>query len=277
MMSLAGRRIVVTRAGLSAETLIHRLEVLGASVVHCPAITFAPPHDPMPLHEAMGRLATYHWVLFTSARAAEAFATALDEHRRTHRVDTHASMPLVAVVGASTAEVAESYGWTVAFMPARSSGADLAAELPTTPGMRVLLPRADIASPGVPDQLRDRGCVVDDIVAYRTIANSVLASMVRDGAMHAVDALTFTSPSTVHAFVEAAEHEGWRMHEAQRVGRFVIVCIGATTEAALHDHHLRADAVALTPSNDGLVHALQTALQHRPHPTPDAHHHSGTS
>ncbi|MEO7997361.1 MAG: uroporphyrinogen-III synthase, partial [Gemmatimonadaceae bacterium] len=249
---LEGRRVVVTRSGSAGETLVKRLESLGATVIHCPTISFAPPQDVVALMHALAGAADHDWIAFTSANAVQSVAQALRTMFGTYDVP----LPPIAVVGRASAEAVESFGWRVAFMPSKSSGEQLAALMPVSTGMRVLLPRADIASTELPALLRERGCVVNEVVAYRTLTNAqpVNSALLRGG--DPIDALTFTSPSTVAGFIQTAHVAGWNAVVAQRSGELSVVCIGETTAAAARQHNLVVDAIAAEPSIESLIDAL---------------------
>jgi uroporphyrinogen-III synthase len=68
---LADCGIVVTRPGLQAVALAHRLESLGARPIVFPTVVILPPVDPAPLAAALARLATYDFAVFVSGNAAE--------------------------------------------------------------------------------------------------------------------------------------------------------------------------------------------------------------
>ena len=65
---LFGRRVVVTRASAQATGLRDALAALGAEVLELPAMRIEPL-DPSALHGALGALAEYDWVVFTSQNA----------------------------------------------------------------------------------------------------------------------------------------------------------------------------------------------------------------
>ena len=74
---------------------------------------------------------------------------------------------------------------------------------PGSAGERVLLARAETARDVLPEGLTERGYRVDVLPVYRTVRATVdpdQVQLVRDGA---IDALTFTSSSTVRNFCEA--------------------------------------------------------------------------
>lgn len=252
--SLAGRRVVVTRGGSAGELLVKRLESLGAQVVYCPTIAFAPPEDPVAFMHALATIGEHDWIAFTSANAVQSVAQALRTMFRTQTVP----MPAIAAVGPATAAAVEALGWRVAFMPTRSSGEGLAAELPTNAGTRVLLPRADIASVDAPSTLAARGFTVTELVAYRTVTNAPLLNA--DSLKAGVDALTFSSPSTVAGFIQAATNAGWDPVAAQRVGRTVVVCIGETTANAVREYDLLPDATAVNATMESFIDALAICL-----------------
>src|SRR6185503_2440185 len=70
-------------------------------------------------------------------------------------------------------------------------------------GARVILPRAAGARAVLPDALRARGAVVDEVIAYRAVepAGADVEGLAAALAAGDVDAITFTSSSTVRHFV----------------------------------------------------------------------------
>ena len=70
---LEGRRVVVTRARAEAEPLCERLAALGATPICAPAIRIEPVDDLRPLDDAIAGIASFDWVVFTSADAVEIF------------------------------------------------------------------------------------------------------------------------------------------------------------------------------------------------------------
>ncbi len=69
-------RVLITRSPRQASTLADQLRALGAEPVLIPTIDIADPTTFAPLDAALAQLDTFHWLLFTSANAVEAF------HRR---------------------------------------------------------------------------------------------------------------------------------------------------------------------------------------------------
>src|SRR5947209_20003165 len=93
-MALTGKTIVITRAASQSADLRSLLEDLGARVIECPTIHIVPPKTWKPVDDAIRRLKTYQWLLFTSANAVEQFMDRMGDRRP--------AIP-IAVVGSATA------------------------------------------------------------------------------------------------------------------------------------------------------------------------------
>ena len=82
---LMGKRVVVTRAREQAGKLTALLEKEGAEVMELPFIKAESDFDPQQLSEALAGLATYEWIVFTSANGVrfffELFYKAFDDIR----------------------------------------------------------------------------------------------------------------------------------------------------------------------------------------------------
>ena len=75
---LFGRRILVTTPREDAAELVDLLAALGADAIEAPMIRFAPPEDYGPLDDAVSRIDSFAWIVFTSANAVDHFMVAAD-------------------------------------------------------------------------------------------------------------------------------------------------------------------------------------------------------
>lgn len=254
---LAGRRIVVTRAAAQAAPLLERLRALGAVPVAAPAIRILPPDDPAPFTEAVEALATFDWLVCTSANAVRALVGA--------RADG-AAWPAglrVAAVGQATAAALREAGLDVRFSPSTALAEALARELPLEGASRVLWPHGDLADDALTDALTARGATVTAPVAYRTVADVGLLGLVDALRDRRVDAITFTSASTVRHVVEGLAAAGLRLERLDGATRPRVVCIGPVTAAAARECGLPVDGVADPHDDEGLVAALITCFSGR--------------
>lgn len=251
-LPLKGKRIVVTRAEEQAGTLVERLEALGAAVLVCPMITIAPPEDCGPLDAAIQRMPEYDWLMLTSANAVGAL------FQRMAALGVATTLPAnlkVGVVGPGTARELAAHGAHPDFMPGVHTAEAMVAEIGDMAGQRVLFPAADIARATLPTGLRERGAQVDVVTAYRTVAGAGARMLI--GPLHdkQVDAITFTSPSTVRAMLHGLAAQGV-VDTAALLGHVALICIGPTTAVALRDARLPVAAVARDHTVEGLVEAV---------------------
>lgn len=190
--ALRGKRVAVTRAEEQAGALGALLVARGATAVSCPTIAVEPLDDTAALDRELRRLPGVQWMVFTSMNAVDAAADRL----RPLRVRVPKVLRFAAVGRATAARVRRRFG-RIDFVAARATAEQLARELPVQQGDVVLFPHANIASGALPAVLRERGAVVRAVVAYNTVPGAGaerLATLVRE---RSVDAVIFTSPSSV--------------------------------------------------------------------------------
>ena len=243
---LFGKRIVVTRAREQASELRVRLEALGAEVLELPAIRVEPIDFELP------PLGGYAWLVFTSANGVCAFfELGLDAAG----LDARALGGLrLAAIGPGTATALEARGLRPDLVPERFVAESLLEAFPDpgASGERVLLARAQQARDVLPEGLGARGYVVDVLAVYRTVPAEPDPSVVEQIRAGKVDALTFTSSSTVTNFVDAVgEITGPQP---------LVVSIGPVTSATARDRGLQVGAEADPHTIDGLVEAVRAAL-----------------
>src|SRR5205085_980600 len=70
---LFGKRVLVTRPRHQAGAPARRLEELGAQVLLLPAVEVRDPADWGPVDRALAELASFQWLVFTSANGVEYF------------------------------------------------------------------------------------------------------------------------------------------------------------------------------------------------------------
>ena len=244
---LHGRTVVVTRAANRAGPLVDRLRAAGAEVVALPVVETADPEDGgRALAAAMARTPEYAWVVFTSAVAVDRALSAIGDPGALEGVR-------LAVVGPATARALEERQLCaeVVAEPATAEGLVSSMPPPSAAAERVLYPRALEVRPELADGLRAQGFAVEEVVAYRTQPSTgALDAQLLERARTA-DAVTFTSPSTVHAYLQAAGSGALPP---------VVACIGPVTAEAAERAGLHVDVVAEEHSAEGLVRALVTAI-----------------
>jgi uroporphyrinogen III methyltransferase/synthase len=239
---LLGRRVVVTRARDQAGPLVEGLRRRGAAPVEVPVVEIADPADGgAALAAAADRLATFDWVVLTSANGVDRLLGHLRDSRAfgTCRI---------AAIGPATAASLGRWHVVADLVPDEAVGEALVDAFPRGPG-RVLLAQAAGARPVVADGLRAAGWEVEEVEAYRTVPARLDRGLIAAAA--GADAITFTASSTVQAYLDAA---------GPGAVPPVVVCIGPVTAATARDAGLPVTAVADPHTVDGLLAALVDAL-----------------
>ena len=234
---LAARRIVITRAAEQAGEFADLLRSFGAEVLEFPTIAFRPPESFEALDAALGRVAGYDWVIFTSVNGVRGFFDRLSFHGRD---GGELSGLKVCAIGPATAAALRSRGGGIVadLVPEKFqaegileawAGRDL-------DGMRILLARAAVAREVLPEALRKSGARVDVVTVYRTVPAEGPPSVRREIMAGEIDVVTFTSPSTVENFCVLFRGE----ERARFLDLFVTAVIGPITRD-------RIEKLGLTP------------------------------
>jgi uroporphyrinogen-III synthase len=246
--ALAGRRVVVTRAATQAATLRESLAALGAEVICCPLLSIEAATAEAPA------LAAYQWLVVTSANGVRHLAALLGSETGSPRLPAALR---VAVVGPGTAAALNA---ELAREP------DLVADPPTGEGLaasfrarglaagtRVLRVRGDLAPPAVEAALRGLGAEVDPLTVYRTVTVPPAPEAQAAVTAGEVDAVTFFSPSAIHAFELA-----FAGHRLQ--ARTLAACVGPVTAQAATDAGWQRVLTAPRPEIPALSAAVAAAL-----------------
>ncbi|MGH2663913.1 MAG: uroporphyrinogen-III synthase [Actinomycetota bacterium] len=243
---LDGKVVLVTRPAPQGAALAERLRDLGAEAIEAPAIVIQGPKPGGALDEAVRDAAggAYEWVIFTSAVGVVSWFERADA--------TYQGPPRgrSAAVGDATADALRFRGVEPDLVPNAFTTAALGEAFPAGTG-RVLLARADLATEVLEQALRAKGWTPTRVDAYRTGTAEALPEAARtalDRGM--VDAVTFTSPSTIAGFVDlAGVPDG-----------VVAVAIGPVTGEAARRAGFRVAEEADPHTEDGLVDAVLRAL-----------------
>ncbi|MDL1882229.1 uroporphyrinogen-III synthase [Anaerolineae bacterium CFX8] len=258
-VALNSKAIVNTRAAHQAEALNTLLRARGAVPLDYPCIAIAPHEDSTLLDAALCDLIAgrFDWLILTSANTVMAVAQRL----KALGLTLAGAAFRTAAVGPATAEAAQAeLGLELFDLPPQYLAESLVEHLPVETGARVLLPESAIARPTLADRLADRGAVVAVVDAYQTVCGHGGADIPQLLAQKRIDALTFTSSSTVTYFLNRLDKEGGRPEDALPL---FAACIGPKTAATARDHGFTVLTTAAEHTLDGLIDALDTYFANR--------------
>lgn len=249
---LFGRRIVVTRSREQASELSNRLRQLGAQPLEVPTIHIEEPDDWEPVDQAIRKLGEYDWVVFTSPNGVRYLIGRVRERGGDIR-DLKGIR--VAAIGPATAQAVEKLGVSVDVVPREYRAESLAEAFgpDAVKGKRFLLPRAQVAREILPQRLRDWGAQVDVVSVYRTvIPDSEKAHLRKLLSEKRVDAITFTSSSTVNNFVALLEEEC----VSDLLDGVTVACIGPITGRTAEEKGIEPHILPREYTIPALVDAL---------------------
>jgi uroporphyrinogen III methyltransferase/synthase len=255
-LPLFGARVLVTRTREQASGLVARLREVGAVPLEFPAIATKLLADTSALDAALRRLTDHAWVVFTSQNGVSAVLDRLDALELDLRA--FAGVRIVAV-GPATDRALRTRGLRADLVPETYSGAGIVQAMAAAgvDGARVLLIQPDIAPPDLREGLRSVGANVTRVAAYQTVAGSGQRAELDRLLANGVDAVTFTSSSTVTHLALALDGDRSPLEGA------LIASIGPMTSAAAREAELPIDVEAGEHTIDGLVDALCTAWRDR--------------
>lgn len=250
-MPLRGVQIVVTRPEGQADSLIARLETLGATVLHAPTIRIGDPPSYTALDAALRHLPSYDWVVWTSANGVA---------RTVARLATLGLDPdlvrscQLAVIGGATARVLSSFGYIADLVPPQAIAESLRDTLIAAgvdAASRLLVPQPVMSRDLLATGLRAAGAVVDVVPAYQTELNTDAAANLRQWlAAGRIDCALVTSPSTVRGLLALLDGD------VEALRRVPLACIGPVTADAARALGIEPALVATDHTNDGLIAAL---------------------
>jgi uroporphyrinogen-III synthase len=252
--SLWAKRVVNTRSAGQASELDALLRERGALPLSYPCIDIVPPSDPAGLDRALEDLSEgrFDWLVFTSANAVRAVAEALVRPA----VGPDGTRILVAAVGPGTAHAVRLVlALEVDLEPGVYEAETLAEELLSRRPGRVLLPLSEQAQNVLPQALKTARVDVTTVAAYRTVTGTGgvdLPRLLRHGE---VDAVMFTSPSTVDNLAVRLEREKGEWSDLEGV---CIACIGPVTSRAAAERGLPVQVQPEEHTLRGMVEALET-------------------
>jgi uroporphyrinogen-III synthase len=248
---LEGKRVVVTRSAAQSAEMAKLLTNYGAEPVLYPCIEIIAPQSTNELDEVLLKAAdhAYEWLVITSANTVEAIAG-----RLTSLGIILGDLRIAAIGPKTAASVWENFGIKAHFVASQYEAEALVDEMEVTSGQRVLLPQSERARPILAEKLTQKGAIVSAVVAYRTVkgeGGDDVPSLLVSGQ---IDAIIFTSASTVHYFLARIENEGAEMADLEGI---CLAAIGPVTADALREFSLSATVIPPRYTVPALVDALQ--------------------
>ena len=249
-LPLFGQRIVVTRPRAEGSRAAVALEAKGAEVLLAPTVGVRPISDPAPLDAAIDRLASFDWLVFTSANGVRFFLDRLTARGRDLRALGNLKL---AAIGPVTALALAAIHLHADLVPETFRSEALAAALRDRgSGCKILLARADRGRDVLKDELQ-KMAEVDQVAVYhnydvRALPEPVVERLVAG----TIDWITLTSPAITRRLHELLPREA-----RARIGREIrLASLSPVTTEAVRSVGWNVTVEAAEFTWDGLVLAI---------------------
>jgi uroporphyrinogen III methyltransferase / synthase len=253
---LHGHRVLITRARHQVEPFRRELADLGAAVIEIPTLAIRPMPTDERVKEAIANLDHTGLVIFASANAVDIFFQMLNASGADARA-LHSCK--LCAIGQETAESMETHGLRPDLVTGEYTAEGLAKALEglEMEGMRVLVPRAEVARDALPSLLAKRGAEVHILPVYQAVCPpeagpALMKLFTAEGA----DVVTFTSSSTVVNFVRAFPEDKL----PAVLGDALVACMGPVTADTARKLGLKVEIIARDYTTRGLAAAIAAAV-----------------
>jgi uroporphyrinogen III methyltransferase/synthase len=250
---LFGRSILITRSREQSRRMADLVASQAGRPILFPTIAIEPLEDFGPLDAAINRIETFDWIIFTSVNGVDHFFKRFMEVLQDVR---QMAGPRIGAIGPITADAIGKRGLKVDVLAKEFKAEGVLAELSEQDvrGRRFLIPRAEKAREILPETLTAMGGEVEVVSVYRTRLpeGSHVGEIVRLLEQKEIDAVTFTSSSTVTHFVEMLGETD----TASLLADVVMASIGPITSGTMREKGLPVHVEAAQYTIDGLLEAL---------------------
>ncbi|MEM4991709.1 MULTISPECIES: uroporphyrinogen-III synthase [Priestia] len=248
------KKVLITREAKQAHSFAAQIKKLGGTPLSLPVLTFARSNNEQEVEDVLLSINSFDWVVFTSQNGISFFFEWLKELN----ISRSALKRLkVAAVGEKTAKLLEKYDVNVQLVPKEYVAESLLESLKANVlhHERVLLVRGQLARSVLKDGLKE--CEVTDLVVYQTIRNQGSERLVKQHLETGIDAITFTSSSTVRFFVESVKDiPNW----LELINETKVVCIGPITSQTASEYGIK-HLVPNTYTINGMIDMLVSCFE----------------
>jgi uroporphyrinogen-III synthase len=219
-LPLTGKRILVTRGAHQANIMSEVIRKNGGISIEIPLLTYEIVHN-RENTLLIDKLDEFDWIFFTSANGVDFFYQLLEAKKEKVVIEAN-----IGAVGKKTDEALQKYGYKANFIPSSYSAEHMANEFHEQyKANRILLVRGNLSREILPSFFTAHGTPFSTMVVYETQINfsqkEKLQAVLKD---NQVDILTFSSPSSIQAFMKLGGEVAVRYLEE------LCVCIGTTTK-----------------------------------------------
>jgi uroporphyrinogen-III synthase len=236
-MKLEGKVIAITRPLERAQIAVEIITREGGTALLAPTLELEMTRTES-LMELCQHAPDLDWVIFTSPASLESLFQYCPDFKYELNPDCR-----IAVIGPRTQRVLEDYGLFAELVPDDYTAEGLLKVMAplNLEGKTIGIPRTFSARDVLPEGLRKMGAQVLLAEAYKSTKPQDLKpvqDLIENILKDEVDAVTFTSPLTVHNLFEIAADKKKELLNTLKSKEIILVAIGPITGHALQEYDL---------------------------------------
>ena len=226
---LINKKVIITRALEQSSEAREIFRINGAEVFDLPSLVIGPPDDWSPLDDALKKIYTFDWIIFSSANGVTNVENRMKEISLS--LSKISEDIKIAAVGRKTASFLSDMGVKISFVPPDFIADSLIENFPEDQkGLKLLIPRVQSGGRSVlADSFKINGAEVTVVAAYESSCPDGIPQKTIDALNSGeIDIIAFTSGKTVINTVKLLKKyfgENW----LKLIEKIKIVSIGPQT------------------------------------------------
>ena len=254
-MALKDKKIIITRAQEQSSAAREIFRKNGAEVFDLPSLVIGPPDDWAPLDDAIKKIFTYDWIIFSSANGVIKVEDRMKEIGLS--LAKVSKTIKIAAVGRKTASLLSDLNVKISFIPPSFVADSLVEYFPQDQkGLKLFIPRVQTGGRTIlSDSFKLKGAEVTEVAAYESSCPEVIPqktiTALKSGE---IDIIAFTSGKTVVNTVSLLNKyfsENWKI----LIEKIKIVSIGPQTTIKCKNLIREPDKEAIPHDLEGLLKA----------------------
>ncbi|MDJ0597968.1 MAG: uroporphyrinogen-III C-methyltransferase [Crocosphaera sp.] len=258
-LPLAQKTVLITRAKEQSSQFSVLLQQQGANTIEMPALEILPPSSWEQLDLAIETLASFDWLILTSANGVNFFFQRLQELGQDIRALGNIK---IAVVGQKTASCLQEYHLTPDFIPPNFIADELIDHFPESLShQKILFPRVETGGREIlVKELQKQEANVVEVPAYQSGCPETIDAQAWEALQNKqVNIITFASSKTVKNFyqlLQKALQTNSKSDILSLLDNVYIASIGPQTSKTCYELLERVDIEAQEYTLEGLTQGL---------------------
>jgi uroporphyrinogen-III synthase len=266
---LSGKTVAITRPKHQSRDMVKLIESMGGTAFLVPMIEInATEGDTLREFIEAIIVGSFNQLIFLSVNSVKYLFDVAKQNKLQEELLKGINETEVFIIGKRTKKELETYGVKESILAQiQSTEGILEALNRSLTGKRIGIPRSSKGDNEIFRVLTERGAQVTEVIAYESTAPrdlTVIRDFIRDLEAEKIDAVAFTSSSTVTNMFQLAEKVSTSRKLRENLNKAVVVAIGLRTKETASQHGVKVKIVPREPSAEAMVTALIDHLEERP-------------